>query len=130
MVNLNINKMKPTIVFMAVLLCGANAYATHTGRVFIDKNANGIFDKGEKGLGHVAVSDGLHVVFTKADGSFSLPGHEKERFVFITTPSDYKTNNAYYQRIEKGKSSYDFGLQPDPVRVAKDGTHRFVQINE
>ena len=31
------------------------------------------------------VSDGLNVVETAADGSFTLPGHERERFIYIYT---------------------------------------------
>ena len=44
--------------------------AAHTGHVYVDNNNNGIFDKGEKGLSGVLVSDGLNVVKTANDGSF------------------------------------------------------------
>ena len=42
------------------------------------------------------------------DGSFTLPGHERERFIFITTPSGYKTFNRHYHKIEEKQSGYDF----------------------
>lgn len=89
-----------TNIYATFLLLGCVAFsaeASYTGHVFIDKNRNGIFDKGEKPLSGVIVSDGLHVVRTARDGSFDLPGHEKERFIFITTPSGFKTDNAYYR---------------------------------
>ena len=62
-------------------------YAQYTGRVFEDRNWNGVYDKGDKLLPKVAVSDGLHVVQTDAKGTYLLPGHERMRFLFITTPS-------------------------------------------
>ena len=65
---------------------------------------------------------GLNVVETAADGSFTLPGHERERFVFITTPSGYKTFN-HYHKIEEKQSGYDFGLMPYGGRIRKDGSH-------
>ena len=79
--------MKKTFLNIALLSCVAfSASAAYTGRVFVDKNNNGVFDKGEKPMAGVAVSDGLNVVKTASDGSFSLPGHPRERFIFITTP--------------------------------------------
>ena len=80
--------MKKTLLNIALLSCVAfSASAAYTGRVFVDKNNNGVFDKGEKPMAGVAVSDGLNVVKTASDGTFSLPGHDRERFIFITTPS-------------------------------------------
>lgn len=102
--------------------------APYSGHVFVDKNTNGVFDKGEKALPGVLVSDGLHVVKTAADGSFSLPGHARERFVFITTPSGYKTNNKHYYRIDSSSPSYEFGLQPYNGGIQKDGSHSYVHI--
>ena len=74
--------------------------AQYTGRVFVDENRNNILDKGEKQLCHVSVSDGLNVVQTDSNGTYQLPGHSRMRFLFITTPSGYKTDNAYYCRVE------------------------------
>ena len=70
-----------------LLAASLPAAAAHHGRVFVDKNHNGSFDKGEKVLKDVKVSDGLNVVKTDANGMYTLPGHERERFVFITLPS-------------------------------------------
>ena len=119
-------------IYVCVLSCmvAVDALAAYTGHVFVDKNGNGVFDKGEKTLSGVMVSDGLNVVKTKRDGSFTLPGHEKERFIFITTPSGYRTNNAYYRRIETGQTVYDFGVTPYNAHVGKDGSHRFVHLSD
>lgn len=123
--------MKKTILTLALLSCTAAwMQAAYTGHVYVDKNRNGVYDKGEKTLPGVLVSDGLNVVKTAADGSFSLPGHAKEKFIFITTPSGYKTNNAYYRRIEPATASYDFAVQPYSGAIKKDGSHQFIHISD
>lgn len=121
--------MKKTFLNIALLSCVAfSASAAYTGRVFVDKNNNGVFDKGEKPMAGVAVSDGLSVVKTASDGSFSLPGHPRERFIFITTPSGYKTDNKHYIRIDGEQKAYEFGLQPYSGGIKKDGSHKYVHI--
>lgn len=120
--------MKKIILNIALLCCATfTASAAYTGRVFVDLNNNGMQDRGEKPMAGVAVSDGLNVVKTAKDGTFSLPGHERERFIFITTPSGYKTDNKHYIRID-GQKSYDFGLQPYTGGIRKDGSHKYVHI--
>lgn len=121
--------MKNRLLLSLCMGCMAiGLQAQHTGRVFEDKNNNGTFDKGDRPLQGVAVSDGLQVVQTTADGSFTLPGHDKERFIFITTPSGYRTDNKHYRRIEEKNGNYQFGLQVLKGRIAKDGSHKFVHI--
>lgn len=81
-------------------------------------------------IGGVAVTDGLNVVKTGKDGTFSLPGeHPKARFVTVTPPSGYRAKEAHYQRIDSEKTTYDFTLEPWD-RVAPDGSHSFVQITD
>ena len=90
---------------MAIGLLGSmtlQAMAQYTGKVFVDENRNGLLDEGEKRLHRVSVSDGLNVVQTDSNGAYQLPGHSRMHFLFITTPSGYKTDNAYYYRIETG----------------------------
>ncbi|MGN0213995.1 MAG: PQQ-binding-like beta-propeller repeat protein [Muribaculaceae bacterium] len=118
-------------LFLAMMLSlPLMAAAQYTGKVYVDDNRNGICDRGERPMKGVAVSDGLNVVLTDANGSFTLPGHEKNRFVFITTPSGYKTLNAYYQRIEGADKQYNFGLLPYNGGIARDGSHRFAHISD
>ena len=86
---------------MAIGLLGSmtlQAMAQYTGKVFVDENRNGLLDEGEKRLHRVSVSDGLNVVQTDSNGAYQLPGHSRMHFLFITTPSGYKTDNAYYYR--------------------------------
>lgn len=121
--------MRKIIFLLLAGLMPLSVYAGYTGRVFVDKNGNGVYDKEEKPLKGVCVSDGLNVVATAADGSFTLPGHGKERFIFITAPSGYRTVGDYYIRIGEGGGTYDFGLQPYG-NVAKDGSHSYIHISD
>jgi len=121
--------MKKIIPMMLACLVSVSA-AAYEGKVYIDQNRNGKYDKGEKLLKDVMVSDGLNVVKTSSDGSFRISGHDKERFIFITIPSGYKTSGAYYKAVEGNTSSYDFGLLPLEKRIGKDGSHKFIHISD
>ena len=122
--------MQKILLIAALLTISAATRAEHRGRVFDDRNANGIFDKGDKPLKGVKVSDGLNVAETGADGSFTLPGHERERFVFVTTPSGYRTRDTHYHRINGTTRSYEFALTPFSRSVGRKGEHRFIQISD
>lgn len=103
---------------LAGLVVSAQPYA---GRVFRDTNGNGVFDRGERPLAGVKVSDGINVVKTDRDGNFSLPGHDDVRFVFVTVPSGHYALRPW---IQAGTTvAYDFALQPrregDVIRFAQ-----------
>lgn len=121
---------KKNLLLSCLMLAAVQSMAEYTGHVYVDKNQNGIWDKGEKPMAGVKVSDGLNVVETATDGSFTLPGHERERFVFITTPSGYKTFNSHYHKIEGGSEVYEFGLIPYNAGISRNGAHRFVHISD
>lgn len=122
--------MKKEFIFSMLLAASLPAAAAHHGRVFVDKNHNGSFDKGEKVLKDVKVSDGLNVVKTDANGMYTLPGHERERFVFITLPSGYKAGDKHYHPITAAAGNYDFGLIPYQAGIDKKGAHRFIQVSD
>lgn len=119
------NTQLPILIFklclLWVLLISAfNLQASLKGRVFSEAN--------QTGLAKIAVSDGLNVVLTDADGHFELPGNPKTRFVFITVPAGYKTSQRNYLKVADGISSYDFGLLPFPTSAKTDT--RFIQITD
>lgn len=122
--------MKKPILFSLLLAAALPLSAAYTGRVYVDKNNNGVYDKGEQLLKDIKVSDGMNVAVTASDGSYSLPGHERERFIFITTPSGYKTFNKHYHKIETKSEGYDFGLLPYDGGIRKDGTHSYIHITD
>lgn len=73
----------------------------------------------------VSVSDGRNVVKTDKNGRFTLEGYYNSRFVTVTTPSGYVADS-YYQRVERGKASYDFRLTASAGMGAE--THSFIQV--
>ena len=118
------------VAIATLFLTAFAARADYSGTVFVDSNANGVLDNGEKPLKGVAASDGLNVVKTDAKGHFTLPGFDRERFVFITTPSGYLTHNRHYIAISPEVKSYDFGLIPYDARITRDGKHSFIQVTD
>ena len=124
--------MKSTLLVFVCLLSIAAVPAwsnAYSGRVYVDANRNGVYDRGERLLKNVSVSDGRNVTKTSARGEYTLPGHSRERFVFITMPSGYKSGQ-YYQAIQKGKNQYDFGVQAYDAHLGTKGAHRFVHISD
>ncbi len=121
---------KVIIAIMCLAGIAGQVEAAYVGKVYVDKNKNGRQDKDEKALAGVMVTDGLNVVKTSSDGSFRLPGHDKERFITITTPSGYKTDNKYYIPISEDTRTYDFGVQPYAGGISSDGNHRFIHISD
>jgi 3',5'-cyclic AMP phosphodiesterase CpdA len=79
-----------TVVFFLILVPGFLQAGTKTvkGIVFEDANGSGIFDKGEKGIAGVVVSNQAEVVQTGADGGFRLPV-AKETIIFVSKPAGY-----------------------------------------
>ena len=123
-------KVQRLLLFLfAIVFLDISAWGYH-GRVFLDENNNKMWDGGEKGLSGVMVSDGLNVVTTSRDGSYSLPGHAKAKFIFITTPSGFRTNGMFYHPISSEMTSYDFPLQADKRNIGKDGSHLFIHISD
>lgn len=78
--------MKRLSVILLSFLLYLPLYAQFRGTVYIDTDQSGTFDKGDKPLAGVMVTDGMNVVKTNKKGRFSLPGFEKTRFISMTTP--------------------------------------------
>ena len=60
------------------------------GFVFNDANANRKRDDGEAGVAGVRVSNGLDIVYTRADGAYELPIGD-DTILFINKPTDWMT---------------------------------------
>ncbi|MBV8253979.1 MAG: PQQ-binding-like beta-propeller repeat protein [Chitinophaga sp.] len=116
---------------LGILLAGGIQAQSFSGQVFNDVNRNGVLDAGEKGISGISVSDGLHVVKTGEDGRYSLPGHARQKFVFITPAHGYNFVKNYFIKIDSTVQSYDF-----PMYAAAVATHhnkdisRFIRITD
>lgn len=103
--------------------------ADYTGTVFLDKNNNGIKDKGERGMPGIPVSNGSDVVKTNDKGVFMLPEESAFRFLFVCTPSGYQTQKFYHPLNQKDRN-FDFALTKSDSQPGKDGSHRFLHITD
>jgi len=70
---------------------------------------------GRRGIGGVAVTDGVTIVPTNADGSFELLADRAQPFVYLSVPAGYRipthaTGTAAFYRPLAGRA--DFALEP------------------
>jgi len=102
--------VRRTIVLLFILCAALPPMAADqaSGFVFEDADSDGARDPGEAGIAGVAVSNGLDVVLTSEDGSYSI-AIEKSSILFITKPAAYDLpldeNNLplfYYKHYPKG----------------------------
>ena len=119
--------MKRLSVILVSFLLYLPLCAQFKGTVSVDTNQSGIVDKGDKPLAGVMVTDGLNVVKTDKKGRFSLPGFEKTRFISITTPAGFETQQ-FYLSTKENRKSYDFILTES--ERTKPRIHSFVQITD
>ncbi|MDO4363405.1 MAG: PQQ-binding-like beta-propeller repeat protein [Clostridia bacterium] len=81
-----------------------------------------------KGMENVSVSDGRNVVKTDENGTFTLKGYRKTRFITVTVPAGYQTEK-YYIPAEKGRhDGYDFELAKSSI--APGEAHSFLNISD
>ena len=66
--------MKRLSVILVSFLLYLPLSAQFKGTVYVDTDQSGLFNKGDKPLAGVMVTDGLNVVKTDKKGRFSLPG--------------------------------------------------------
>ena len=75
----------------------------------------------------VSVTDGRNVVKTDENGEFTLKGWRKTRFITVTAPAGYWTED-YYIPADKQTVSYDFTLERS--EIAAGSAHSFLQISD
>ena len=102
------------------LLAGAGAWAaTATGVVYHDKNGDGVFNKGDKPLRGIKVSNGRAIVKTDKKGRYSLEV-DGATVLFVLKPSGWRTPLSqdnlplfYYIHHPEGSPALDYaGVAP------------------
>ena len=119
--------MKRLSVILLSFLLYLPLCAQFKGTVYVDTNQSGTFDKGDKPLAGVMVTDGMNVVKTDKKGRFSLSGFEKTRFISITTPAGFETQQ-FYLPVKEDRKSYDF-IVTESERT-KGREHSFIHITD
>lgn len=124
-------KKKKIILIVSIILCsliilsgiGTGIYFAVsiipcTGQVLVSGT--------NQGLANVSVTDGKNVVKTDSNGVFKLKGWHKAKFVTVSIPSGYWTED-YYIPINRDTKSYNFTLDV----VEEDMTnHSFLQVTD
>lgn len=119
-------KKKLLIIIPAL---AAVTVAVVLGVIFMPgKGYSGTVTNDGKPLSGVSVSDGRNVAKTDENGAFKLKGYRKTRFITVTVPAGYTTEN-YYISADKDKSEgYDFTLEKSDIE--KGQAHSFIQISD
>lgn len=81
-----------------------------------------------KGLENVSVTDGRNVTKTDKNGDFELKGWKKTRFITVTSPAGYTTENYYIKADRKKHERYDFKLEKSKIEAGQE--HKFLQISD
>jgi hypothetical protein len=88
------------------------------GKVFLDSNSNGIFDKTEKGIKDVCISNGKDVVQTNENGEWKIEKRGNEP-VFLVKPSGFgvpvnqiQIPQHFISGKESNPSEFNFPLVP------------------
>lgn len=141
--------MKPipvflTLAFLTQILLAtplqAGAQPARSGTLFLDRNGNGVRDRGERALKGISVSDGDTVVLTDRKGRYTLPT-TAHGSVFPILPSGYEfpgggIHNARFRYYPDSTAdgNADFGLvrrkQPDRFSIAAVGDVQFGDTTE
>lgn len=113
------------IVLGACIVLGSIATGIYFGVTTIP--CKGIVtDASGSPIADVSITDGKNVVKTDSTGAYKLDGWHKAKFVTVTIPSGYWTED-YYLPISRDTESYDFKLD----KVNTDQTnHSFIQITD
>ncbi len=111
---------------LSALMASTALGLTVTGRVFVDRNGDGVAQATEPGLGRVVVSDGKAVVLTAKSGEYRLET-EPGQLVFVTLPRGYRAGRSFYAAAAAGMTA-DFALVEWPE--SRRGAVRFVQITD
>ena len=120
--------MKKKLLIIIPALAAVTA-AVVLGVIFMPgKGYSGTVTNDGKPMSGVSVSDGRNVVKTDENGAFKLKGYRKTRFITVTVPAGYTTEN-YYIPVDKDKSEgYDFTLEKS--NIEKGQAHSFIQISD
>ncbi len=112
-------KRTSAIFFLAFIFSALTIAQTRvTGFVYEDLNGNNTFDRKEKGIPNVAVSNGKEVTITDKKGKYSLP-LQNDNIVFVIKPAGYKVpvneyNIPQFYYIHKPEGSPDLEFAGTP----------------
>jgi hypothetical protein len=125
------------MLLLAFLMSIASVAQTQvTGFVYEDMNGNNKFDRREKGIANVPVSNGKEVVTTDEKGKYKLP-IENDNIVFVIKPSGYITTvneynipQFYYIHKPEGSPELTYAGTPSTGSLPKEVNFGLLPQNE
>ncbi len=94
--------------------CLTSAGSNISGIVFLDKNSNGVLDKGENGIKGILVSNGETIVSTNSKGKYCIEANPNECIFPILPPnrciSSTRNQNSAFRLITDDAETVNFGL--------------------
>ena len=126
-----------TFFFLAFIFSALTvAQSQVTGFVFEDMNENSTFDRKEKGIPNVAISNGKEVVITDGKGKYTLPVGD-DNIIFVIKPSgykfpvnDYNLPQFYYIHKPGGSPDLDFAGTPPTGPLPEELNFGLISNNE
>jgi hypothetical protein len=102
-------------LFVSVGPCQAGP--TLSGVVFLDKDGNGVRDKGEPGVAAARISDQAQTVVSGADGKWAIADSRGTGIVAVSAPAGYRPEGAFWKKVAAASSPgrIDFALVPAPA---------------
>jgi 3',5'-cyclic AMP phosphodiesterase CpdA len=94
--------------------CLAGAIA---GRVFLDGNADGLWQATDTPCPGVLVSDGQTLVATAADGTYTLAASDGPQVVFIENPAQTWPAQGFWRHLSTGTGTADFPLRSQEQKL-------------
>lgn len=127
---MNVISKKTTWIVLAVFVSLVVAAGLATGIYFAvkhDRFSGYVYENGTgTPLAGVAVTNGRDVVKTDENGYYELDGWLKDRFVTVTVPSGYWTDD-FYIDVSGKRDGYDFYLDKSETDYTR---HSFLQISD
>ena len=122
---------KKSIIIITVLIVIIAIVGAVSGYFILTNDGpfTGIVTSAETGepMENVSVTDGRNVAKTDSNGRFKLNGWRKAKFITVTAPAGYWTED-YYIPVDGNSISYDFTLEKSDI--AAGSAHSFLQISD
>jgi 3',5'-cyclic AMP phosphodiesterase CpdA len=96
-----------------------------SGTVYVDANANGKRDAGERGLASATVSNQDVVVTTDASGSYRI-ARGSTGVVFVSVPDGHRAVGSFWRPVSDTTRAADFALAP----VARTASFTFIHASD
>jgi len=107
-----------------VVVKAPEVYLKVSGKIFLDTDNNGKLDAGEQGIAGISVSDGMNIIKSDSNGSYSFNSIPQKSLssVFVIMPEGYKASKSFFHLVQGNLKEANIGLVHDPKSSLKKFT--------